>query len=83
MLAASLSFLPVFAANMELRDVLERTAVTPPARVSFTEERHNEMFANPLVLTGYLEYLEDGELRKIVETPFEERFYIKSDRFLK
>lgn len=67
------------AAALELRAVLERAMVTPPARVEFREERHNAMFAEPLRLTGFLEYLEDGELRKVVETPFEEAFHVRSD----
>lgn len=54
--------------------------VTPPARVAFREERHNSMFAESLELTGFLEYLENGELRKIVETPFAETFHVRSDR---
>ena len=68
------------AAALELQSVLERTMVTPPARVGFREERHNEMFAEPLRLEGFLEYLENGELRKVIEVPFEESFHVRSDR---
>ena len=65
---------------LELATVLENTTVTPPARVQFREERHNSMLSQPLVLTGYLEYLEEGRLRKVVETPFSESFLVDGDR---
>jgi hypothetical protein len=66
--------------SLELTTVLENTMVTPPARVRFREERHNSMLSQPLVLTGYLEYLEKGRLRKVVETPFSESFLVDGDR---
>ncbi len=31
------------------------------------------------MLTGYLEYLKPGQLRKVIETPFEEAFLITED----
>lgn len=65
---------------LELQAILERVMVTPPARVEFRELRSNAMFAESLELTGFLEYLEDGEMRKVVETPFEEAFRVRSDR---
>lgn len=68
------------AAALELQSILERTRVSPPARVEFQEERFNQMFAESLWLTGYLEYLEGGQLRKVIETPFEESLHIRSDR---
>lgn len=66
--------------SLELTTVLENTTVTPPARVRFREERHNSMLSQPLILTGYLEYLEKGRLRKVVETPFSESFLVDGDR---
>lgn len=77
--ASTILLLSGNAAALELQAVLERTMVAPPARVGFREERHNAMFAEPLRLTGFLEYLENGELRKVVETPFEEAFHVRSD----
>lgn len=71
--------LSVQAAALELDVVLEQAMVEPPARVAFREERHNALFAEPLRLTGFLEYLEAGELRKVVETPFEEAFHVRSE----
>jgi hypothetical protein len=59
--------------------VLENTAVAPPASVEFREVRHNPLFKEPMVLTGYLEYIKAGRLRKVVETPFEEAFLIDTD----
>lgn len=60
--------------------MLENVAVSPPARVDFREERHNRLLKEPLVLTGYLEYLEMGRLRKVVETPFSESYLVDGDR---
>ena len=62
--------------SLELQTVLDNTTITPPARVGFREERHNQLLKEPMVLTGYLEYLEAGRLRKVVETPFEEAFLV-------
>lgn len=76
---AALAVAPV-AWALDLATVLESSTVSPPARVGFREERHNRMLKEPLVLTGYLEYLEEGRLRKVVETPFLESFLVESDR---
>ena len=62
--------------SLELQTVLDNTTVKPPARVRFRETRHNQLLKEPIVLTGYLEYLEAGWLRKVVETPFEESFLV-------
>lgn len=79
-IASLILLLPGSAAALELQSILERTMVSPPASVEFREERFNRMFAESMWLTGYLEYLEDGQLRKVVQTPFEESFYVRSDR---
>ena len=65
--------------SLDLDTVFENTAVTPPASVRFREVRHNPLFKVPMVLTGYLEYIEAGQLRKVIETPFEEAFLIDRD----
>lgn len=65
---------------LDLDTVLRNIAVVPPARVGFREERHNPLLKEPMVLTGYLEYLEAGRLRKVIETPFEEAFLIDADQ---
>jgi len=65
--------------TLELQTVLEKTTVTPPDQVGFREQRHNPMLKEPLVLTGTLEYLRAGVLRKTIETPFQESFLIESD----
>jgi hypothetical protein len=62
--------------SLELQTVLDNTAITPPARVGFREERHNQLLKEPMVLSGYLEYPEAGWLRKVVETPFQEAFLV-------
>lgn len=81
LLLALVSFLlvPNQASALELEAVIQRVTVAPPATVGFREERYNEMFAEPMRLTGYLEYFEDGRLRKVVETPFEEALLVHQD----
>jgi len=79
-LSASLLLLtPTCLWSLDLQTVLENTAVKPPARIGFREERHNPMLKEPIILTGYLEYLKPGQLRKVIETPFEEAFLITED----
>lgn len=68
--------LPVAVNALELAGVLSASRVTPPARVAFSEERINPMFDEPFVLTGYVEYLGPGTMRKVIETPFSEKFLI-------
>jgi hypothetical protein len=75
-----LSCAPAYAAPLDLKTVFENVAVTAPARVAFREERHNPMLKKPIVLTGYLEYLKPGHLRKVIETPFKESFLIADDQ---
>ena len=64
---------------LDLEAVLENTAVTPPSRVGFVEQRFNRLLKEPMVLTGYLEYVETGQLRKVIESPFAEAFFITED----
>jgi len=71
---------PALSGSLGIDTVLERTTITPPSRVGFREVRHNQMLKENLVMTGYLEYLETGSLRKVIETPFEEAYLIRSDR---
>lgn len=75
-----LSCAPAYAWSLDLETVFEKVAVTAPARVAFREERHNPMLKEPIVLTGYLEYLQPGHLRKVIETPFQESFLIADDQ---
>lgn len=79
-LIASSSLPASDVAPLELDEILSRTTVTPPARVAFREERYNPLLGEPLVLTGYLEYLDAGVLRKVVETPAEQSFLIEADQ---
>lgn len=63
---------PLSSYGAGVGDILNRVAITPPARVLFREERHNSMLQEPLVLNGYLEYLAPGLMKKVIETPFRE-----------
>ena len=76
--ASAATAAPSAEAVPDLQTLLQNTVVEPPARVNFREERHNEILREPLVLTGYLEYLRRNSLRKVVESPFEESFLIEA-----
>ncbi len=71
---------PALAEPLSIESVLDRTTITPPSRVDFREVRHNRMLKDELVMTGYLEYLQTGSLRKVIEVPFEEAYLIEADR---
>jgi hypothetical protein len=61
-----------------MESVVAASAITPPGEVRFREERHNPMLKEPMVLTGTLEYVEPGVLRKSVETPFQEKYLVEA-----
>jgi hypothetical protein len=70
------------ASALELAEVLQRTAVAPPASVPFREERHNPMLKEPLVLTGTFEYLAAGTMKKTIESPFAESYLVDDAHIL-
>ena len=76
---ASLLAWPLSAPCSGVDDILNRVAVSPPARVEFREERHNSLLQEPLVLNGYLEYLAPGRMKKVIEKPFKEVFTISGN----
>lgn len=65
---------------IDLQSLLAESAIAPPRTVGFREERHNPMLKEPLVLTGTLEYLEPGVLRKTIESPFQEAYLVEPDQ---
>jgi hypothetical protein len=67
------------AQTLDLQSVLDKTMITPPSSVNFREVRHNRMLKDDLVITGYLEYLQKGSLRKVIEAPFDEAYLIRPD----
>lgn len=75
-----LPFVSTSAWSADLASILASTAVQPPAEIGFREERNNPMFKEPMVLTGQLEYLDAGVLRKVVETPFAEDILVEGNR---
>ena len=80
LLGASMILTMPCAWSLELDVVLDRATITPPGRVGFREERHNPMLQEPMILTGYLEYLGPGVLHKIIQTPFEEALLVNHDQ---
>ena len=66
--------------SADLATILAATAIEPPARIGFREERHNPLFREPLVLEGRLEYLDSGTLRKVVDKPFAEDILVADNR---
>jgi hypothetical protein len=80
LLATLLTAAPAF--STELSEVLATSRVSPPASVTFQEERHNPLFEQPLILDGYLEYVGPGRLRKVIESPFQEALSIEAGELL-
>lgn len=71
--------LPLAGYALELQTVLDRTMITAPSRVEFREVRHNKLLKSELVISGYLEYLQGGSMRKVIEDPFHEAYLIDGD----
>ena len=65
-----LYLLALAATPISLDELVAAVGARPDERVAFREERHGELFAEPLVSTGWLEYVSaTGELLKVVEHP--------------
>lgn len=71
--------LPMAGHALELQAVLDQTTISAPSRVEFREVRHNKLFKEDLVINGYLEYLQNGSMRKVIEQPFREAYLIDGD----
>ena len=52
--------------------LIARLARTPPASTAFTEVRFSALLAEPLVVSGMLDYEGAGVLNRRVETPYRE-----------
>lgn len=79
MLCGALLLSPASGNALALQSILDRTAITAPSRVEFREVRHNKLLKDDLVISGYLEYLQNGSLRKVIEAPFSEAYLIDGD----
>jgi hypothetical protein len=60
------------AQDASLEQALQAARVVPPATVAFEELRYSSLLQEPLRLSGHMELLPDGSLRKQVESPFRE-----------
>ena len=67
------------ADSLELQAILDKTTISAPSRVEFREVRYNRLLKDPLIFSGYLEYLQDGSLRKVIEVPFHEAYLVSGD----
>jgi hypothetical protein len=67
------------AQELELSELFEHIRLSPPDRAAFREVRHNPLFQQPMELSGYLEYPRAGQLRKVIEQPFEETMAVDGD----
>ncbi len=59
--------------------MLKSLARPAPATTPFVEVRYSKLLDRPIVVTGQLEYLEDGTLVRSVSTPFSERTEIRGE----
>jgi hypothetical protein len=76
---ALLLLLPTAAwcAAPELQSLLASLARPAPSSASFVEAHFSALLAQPLVVSGKLEYLGPGNLARTVESPYHERSEIK------
>lgn len=79
LLVALGSVVPTAGHALELQAVLDQTTISAPSRVEFREVRHNKLLKEDLVINGYLEYLPNGAMRKVIEEPFREAYLIDGD----
>jgi hypothetical protein len=59
--------------------LIARLARTPPATTAFTEVRFSALLAEPLVVSGMLDYEGAGVLNRRVETPYREATTISGE----
>jgi outer membrane lipoprotein carrier protein LolA len=75
-----LSLTPAISyAVLDTGTLLERLARPAPATTPFAEVRFSKLLDQPLVVTGQLEYHEDGALVRAVNMPFRERTEIRGE----
>ena len=77
MLCLALSAAPAPADDFE--SILAGIETPRDVAIPFQEQRGNALLAEPLVLTGEVEFGADGALSKSIETPFRERVVITRD----
>jgi hypothetical protein len=58
---------------------IARLARTPPATTAFTEVRFSALLAEPLVVSGMLDYEGGGDLNRRVDTPYRETTTISGE----
>ncbi|HUQ51058.1 MAG TPA: LolA-related protein, partial [Gammaproteobacteria bacterium] len=80
-LAALLASAAITAANAapDSGALIARLARQPPATTAFTEVRFSALLAEPLVVSGMLDYERDGVLNRRVETPYRETTTISGE----
>jgi hypothetical protein len=78
---ALLALVATMAANAapDSAALLARLARTPPASTAFTEVRFSALLAEPLVVSGMLDYESAGVLNRRVETPYRETTTISGE----
>lgn len=59
--------------------LIARLARPPPATISFAEVRFSALLAEPLVVSGMLDYAADGALTRRVEVPYREATTIRDE----
>jgi hypothetical protein len=81
-LVAAVLFLtgPAQAEELKLSEVIANVSIQPPSTVAFDEQRHSAMLKEPLQLSGQLEYLGPGQLRKTIEQPFQETMLVNQQQ---
>lgn len=80
-LAAALAAAPGGSASAapESGELIARLERRPPSSISFTEVRLSSLLAEPLVVSGTLDYVDEETLRRRVESPYRETTILSGD----
>lgn len=66
----------------DLAQLMKERGQVSYTHARFTEEKHSNLLATPLILSGTLRYDAPSRVEKHTESPFEERFVVDADTLL-
>lgn len=72
MLVLTLAATAPHAADLDVDGLIARLARPAPDSTPFVEIRYSSLLEKPLVVSGHLEYRQDGSLARRVESPYQE-----------
>jgi hypothetical protein len=79
MLVLTLAATAPHAADLDVDGLITRLARPAPDSTTFVEIRYSSLLERPLVVSGRLEYRQDGSLVRRVDSPYEEVTELKGE----